>query len=195
MLLRVEVAAFHPCRTPLDADKTRLCGPNRRLAAPGRYPAPCSVEPGLSSGIRKPMPATVWPASAAILPHRDAGGLTSLGPRRKNHSKVVLRRGDEHATQNVLPAARSGQRHPDGQRSAARASRRRAHAFPRQARDVSRQAARSELPAEVRDRKSTRLNSSHTVISYAVFCLKKKKKRVCHPGAVSSMGAAPRRSE
>src|SRR5438132_14038651 len=26
----------------------------------------------------------------------------------------------------------------------------------------------------VRDRKSTRLNSSHTVISYAVFCLKKK---------------------
>src|SRR5256885_7468817 len=27
-----------------------------------------------------------------------------------------------------------------------------------------------------RDRKSTRLNSSHLVISYAVFCLKKKKK-------------------
>src|SRR5438132_2341498 len=30
----------------------------------------------------------------------------------------------------------------------------------------------------VEDRKSTRLNSSHTVISYAVFCLKKKKKIV-----------------
>src|SRR5262252_9908332 len=30
-------------------------------------------------------------------------------------------------------------------------------------------------PAGARDRKSTRLNSSHTVISYAVFCLKKKK--------------------
>src|SRR6516164_10048932 len=28
-----------------------------------------------------------------------------------------------------------------------------------------------------RDRKSTRLNSSHSSISYAVFCLKKKKKR------------------
>src|SRR2546430_5531570 len=28
-----------------------------------------------------------------------------------------------------------------------------------------------------RDRKSTRLNSSHSQISYAVFCLKKKKKR------------------
>src|SRR2546426_1841127 len=29
----------------------------------------------------------------------------------------------------------------------------------------------------VRDRKSTRLNSSHLVISYAVFCLKKKKEK------------------
>src|SRR5438034_8580123 len=31
------------------------------------------------------------------------------------------------------------------------------------------------------DRKSTRLNSSHTVISYAVFCLKKKKKKTHIP--------------
>src|SRR5947207_7254001 len=31
-----------------------------------------------------------------------------------------------------------------------------------------------------RDRKSTRLNSSHTVISYAVFCLKKKRSRITH---------------
>src|SRR5256885_3197342 len=30
------------------------------------------------------------------------------------------------------------------------------------------------------DRKSTRLNSSHLVISYAVFCLKKKKRTHCH---------------
>src|SRR5258708_17075487 len=30
-------------------------------------------------------------------------------------------------------------------------------------------------PAAERDRKSTRLNSSHQIISYAVFCLKKKK--------------------
>src|SRR5438034_8204152 len=32
-----------------------------------------------------------------------------------------------------------------------------------------------EVGAVITDRKSTRLNSSHTVISYAVFCLKKKK--------------------
>src|SRR5438034_2122166 len=35
----------------------------------------------------------------------------------------------------------------------------------------------SATPQELRDRKSTRLNSSHTVISYAVFCLKKKKQK------------------
>src|SRR2546426_2394509 len=33
-------------------------------------------------------------------------------------------------------------------------------------------------PEQVEDRKSTRLNSSHLVISYAVFCLKKKKKNI-----------------
>src|SRR5438552_9054564 len=35
---------------------------------------------------------------------------------------------------------------------------------------------RERVDAELRDRKSTRLNSSHQIISYAVFCLKKKKK-------------------
>src|SRR2546429_1799817 len=34
---------------------------------------------------------------------------------------------------------------------------------------------RPTLPGSRRDRKSTRLNSSHGYISYAVFCLKKKK--------------------
>src|SRR5207244_12701749 len=33
------------------------------------------------------------------------------------------------------------------------------------------------VASSYRDRKSTRLNSSHQIISYAVFCLKKKKKR------------------
>src|SRR2546422_11603156 len=35
---------------------------------------------------------------------------------------------------------------------------------------------RYKTPADESDRKSTRLNSSHGYISYAVFCLKKKKK-------------------
>src|SRR2546426_9012394 len=37
---------------------------------------------------------------------------------------------------------------------------------------------RSRSSCATRDRKSTRLNSSHLVISYAVFCLKKKKKKI-----------------
>src|SRR5438034_8174067 len=37
---------------------------------------------------------------------------------------------------------------------------------------------RSRSDGAMVDRKSTRLNSSHTVISYAVFCLKKKKQQV-----------------
>src|SRR5256885_11138157 len=47
--------------------------------------------------------------------------------------------------------------------------------FPGVAADVSRTDWYARLPngSEV-DRKSTRLNSSHLVISYAVFCLKKK---------------------
>src|SRR5438552_6424876 len=45
--------------------------------------------------------------------------------------------------------------------------------------DLRRRAGRRPLGAgahRVLDRKSTRLNSSHQIISYAVFCLKKKKK-------------------
>src|SRR2546422_6855520 len=38
-------------------------------------------------------------------------------------------------------------------------------------------AVSEKVQAEDVDRKSTRLNSSHGYISYAVFCLKKKKKR------------------
>src|SRR2546428_7316899 len=39
-------------------------------------------------------------------------------------------------------------------------------------------AAKKEGKVAVKDRKSTRLNSSHDQISYAVFCLKKKKQHV-----------------
>src|SRR2546422_2031349 len=42
------------------------------------------------------------------------------------------------------------------------------------AREHESRAARPEGPARAGDRKSTRLNSSHGYISYAVFCLKKK---------------------
>src|SRR3712207_8600681 len=41
------------------------------------------------------------------------------------------------------------------------------------------------LCKEIRDRKSTRLNSSHANISYAVFCLKKKKRTPAHSRSCS----------
>src|SRR2546426_2708176 len=42
-----------------------------------------------------------------------------------------------------------------------------------------------EVAEAARDRKSTRLNSSHLVISYAVFCLKKKKKKIINNNYVN----------
>src|SRR2546430_5486311 len=51
--------------------------------------------------------------------------------------------------------------------------------------------ARYGMPAEIisdrEDRKSTRLNSSHSQISYAVFCLKKKKKKHSTPNKLSHL--------
>src|SRR5256885_9726610 len=44
-------------------------------------------------------------------------------------------------------------------------------------REIERLRLRDARPARDQDRKSTRLNSSHLVISYAVFCLKKKKQK------------------
>src|SRR2546430_9123450 len=41
---------------------------------------------------------------------------------------------------------------------------------------IRKSTGQSVFAAHRRDRKSTRLNSSHSQISYAVFCLKKKKK-------------------
>src|SRR5258708_24882984 len=45
--------------------------------------------------------------------------------------------------------------------------------------------ARRRARALVADRKSTRLNSSHQIISYAVFCLKKKKTNDCTPSTIT----------
>src|SRR5437868_12599509 len=58
------------------------------------------------------------------------------------------------------PACRGDRRHPRGDR-----------------RGRSEQLASVQRPRRP-DRKSTRLNSSHVSISYAVFCLKKKKKNL-----------------
>src|SRR5260221_14125635 len=49
--------------------------------------------------------------------------------------------------------------------------------LPRRGRPYREETASERRIQQEADRKSTRLNSSHTVISYAVFCLKKKNKQ------------------
>src|SRR5438045_6668623 len=49
--------------------------------------------------------------------------------------------------------------------------------------------SRAPRPSADTDRKSTRLNSSHLGISYAVFCLKKKKKHEHHNHVSTGMHA------
>src|SRR3712207_7566030 len=49
---------------------------------------------------------------------------------------------------------------------------------------------RRRRPGRLEDRKSTRLNSSHANISYAVFCLKKKTNNIC---PVTSYHTSPAR--
>src|SRR5688572_32869619 len=71
---------------------------------------------------------------------------------------------------------RAGVRDPRAAPRPRRAARRRRPARRRRARGADRaRAARGARGDQRGDRKSTRLNSSHSQISYAVFCLKKKK--------------------
>src|SRR5256885_4751734 len=58
------------------------------------------------------------------------------------------------------------------------------------ARGRRRRRRRARESADRADRKSTRLNSSHLVISYAVFCLKKKKEPVNPTGALAPAPSA-----
>src|SRR2546422_6671410 len=59
-----------------------------------------------------------------------------------------------------------------------------------QARHGFLQSAYGALNESRADRKSTRLNSSHGYISYAVFCLKKKKKKYIHEQSSKSTRAS-----
>src|SRR5689334_24688728 len=65
-------------------------------------------------------------------------------------------------------------------RSPARTHRPRAHPVVLPALRLAAAGGRRDGPVRPVDRKSTRLNSSHSSISYAVFCLKKKKKNKKH---------------
>src|SRR5699024_12362886 len=80
----------------------------------------------------------------------------------------------DHPNPHSFPTRRSSDLHPAGQ--PAEPCHRPVYVHPLQGADPERP------PVGGEDRKSTRLNSSHVSISYAVFCLKKKKKIIIKIG-------------
>src|SRR3712207_7792427 len=97
--------------------------------------------------IRRPPRSTLFPYTTLFRSARDLGGDLRLGGPRRDRRAAAPRR----------PDRRHQRAQPEGA----------ATPSPRRPRPADR---RPEP-----DRKSTRLNSSHANISYAVFCLKKKK--------------------
>src|SRR5690606_39712439 len=95
------------------------------------------------------------PPSSTLLPYTTL--FRSIFPRRVQRA--------------LRPRHRTGD---EGLRTAERAARRRRGRSPRLPRARAPGVAPS-VPESGLDRKSTRLNSSHVKISYAVFCLKKKR--------------------
>src|SRR3712207_8061597 len=101
--------------------------------------------------IRRPPRSTLFPYTTLFRSVHLA--ITEERPH------LAPRRGGEPATCQVLHEARLVDRHQWAQ----------AHRHCGELPEV-----RHQPRVRVRDRKSTRLNSSHANISYAVFCLKKK---------------------
>src|SRR5689334_23917132 len=95
------------------------------------------------------------PPRSTLFPYTTLFRSTVIKDQRAKQRRVCLCRGGPRSVAGRLSHERAGQRRPARARA-----------------DVS-----SRQPGGARDRKSTRLNSSHSSISYAVFCLKKKKKK------------------
>src|SRR3712207_8669366 len=100
--------------------------------------------------IRRPPISTLFPYTTLFRSPQCSVGVPGL--RRRPHREDVA---EEQAAQRRLGFLLVDERHPCG-------------------------AAAAQQRHRVVDRKSTRLNSSHANISYAVFCLKKKKQLTSH---------------
>src|SRR5205814_10435905 len=109
-----------------------------------------------------PTPPLTSPRTTLSFAHSRAPPSLPSFPTRRS-SDLVHRATRGGARREVLARRRSLARH-----------RERARIFPTHGGDQFRPGTRRRC---LEDRKSTRLNSSHLGISYAVFCLKKKKKK------------------
>src|SRR5690606_40530952 len=93
---------------------------------------------------------------------------------RKLHSFPTRRSSDLGAHLAVVPVARHEHEHRDKTVEAIAAHQ---HPHARALLELQYRQRKTEQRIFIEDRKSTRLNSSHVKISYAVFCLKKKKNK------------------
>src|SRR5437763_12497584 len=99
-------------------------------------------------------------------------------PSRCNLHSFPTRRSSDLEQENVRPAGYGSAEHA-GETLRRFRRRRRSGPDSRRAKvETIRRGAAGTPKTGVLDRKSTRLNSSHRCISYAVFCLKKKKKMI-----------------
>src|SRR2546427_10954435 len=111
-----------------------------------------------------------WPTSTSTTP---SGPPTATTPPSRASPNISRRPGRlPHAQGNRVPGRRRGQpyatlRGDPGRRQGLRQDRRH--------REFGEKGGQGHHRRRDGDRKSTRLNSSHSQISYAVFCLKKKK--------------------
>src|SRR2546422_726890 len=145
----------------------------QRSGAPGALPpdrsAPARDEPGDPDDY-DPAPAVRTPARTRSTAHRRRDARQPLGPGlspRKGAARAALR--SRRPPLAAVPHLPLGHRRPVPARSPAHGEQGvRSPSRPHGA-ILGRQ-----------DRKSTRLNSSHGYISYAVFCLKKKKTNNAH---------------
>src|SRR2546427_6200714 len=104
--------------------------------------------------IRRPPRSTLFPYTTLFRSHHHQGRALARAPARRGHA--VPAPGGVRAVGRAPPDAAGG-------------------AQPRVGAGRAHGAGGGGRCAQ--DRKSTRLNSSHSQISYAVFCLKKKKKK------------------
>src|SRR5688500_14442801 len=128
-----------------------------------------SGDPEFNGGMSSPSP----PTSNLVMFHRGVEAqehsrqVNSLATRINSQNARYV---DQSVLDHRLDPRRDELLRP---RAAARSA---ARSFARSARRRPRDCS-PESSKRSRDRKSTRLNSSHLVISYAVFCLKKKKEK------------------
>src|SRR5437870_10049742 len=96
----------------------------------------------------------------------------STPPTRDSLFSFFFKRSADHRDLHSFPTRRSSDLVGKGRRCGRDSTHFAGHPLSR---GRHRNAAQPGTGAVRRDRKSTRLNSSHVAISYAVFCLKKKK--------------------